>query len=151
MKRFLKLYKVVDGEKRLVDYGAGGMQAWKYYKQGYVMEWSRYHTPVYKVLKAQFDELWDLLPAEEQARLRDLTTDMEMGIEERLHLLKAETFHLHQLADTIEEDDLEELEPMEEAPVYRPKRPSLFSVIKEKVRDFMEETFIQPMFAFGHF
>lgn len=146
MKRFLKLYKVVNGERRLVDYGVAS-QVMSYYQQGYKMEWSRYHSPVYHVLKEEFDALWAMLPAKEQARLRDLTTDFEMGIEERLYLLKSEMVKIHNFAETVEEIELEQ----EEVVVAKPKRPSLFSTIKAKVREFTESLVIEPMFAFGHF
>ncbi|MGH0053276.1 MAG: hypothetical protein ACQ5SW_07810, partial [Sphaerochaetaceae bacterium] len=71
MKRYLKLYRVVNGEKRLVDYGVAS-QTDSYRRQGYVMQWSRTHTPVYKVLKREFDELWFAMPTSEQVRLHDI-------------------------------------------------------------------------------
>lgn len=147
MKRFLKLYKMVDGEKRLVDYGARD-QAWKYHKQGYMLEWSRYHSPVYKVLKAEFDELWSYLSDDEKARLHDLAYDKELGMEERLQLLHAELSYMNDFDEYLVDEVIEEIEPL---PSPKLPRRSLFSFVADKVTEFVESVLVEPMFAFGHF
>ena len=138
MKRFLKLYKVVNGEHRLVDYGVAS-QIDNYRKQGYKMVWSRHHSPVYKVLKEEFDSLWAYLPVSEKVRLHDVAVDQEMSIEERLMLLKAEIVRRPKRTIVVTHR------------IRAAKKVSLWATIKDKVQEFVDSTIFQPAFAFGHF
>jgi hypothetical protein len=139
MKRFLKLYKEVNGEMRLVDYGVAS-QIETYHKQGYHMVWSRHMTPVYKVLKREFDELWYAMPTSEQVRLHDIAIDPEMSMEERLMLLKSEIVRYKK-------------QVWVEEPV-RVKAHHGRAVVKSvvnKLRSWVSNMIPEPQLAFGHF
>ena len=139
MKRFLKLYKVVNGERRLVDYGVAS-QIMNYHRQGYVMEWSRYRAPVYKVLKREFDELWDNMPVSEQVRLHDIAIDPEMSIEERLMLLKSEIVRYKK-----------QVWVEEPVRVKAHHGRAVMKSIVNKVRTWVSDMMPEPQLAFGHF
>lgn len=121
----IKLYRTIRGERRLVDYGV--VSKCQYYKaQGYEVEGARAEDTqaLYHVVKAEFDKLWYMLPAEEKRRLADIPMDWEMTIEQKLGILKSEIATRKKRSITV---------------VHVParKRVSLFARLKETATNFI--------------
>lgn len=92
----VKLYKTINGERRLVDFGTIN-HVETYYAMGYeVVPCPNDNQRLWRVVKSEFDAIWNTLPAREQKRLADLNSTGygEETIEEKLTMLKAETVRL---------------------------------------------------------
>ena len=89
----LKLYKIVNGEIRLMDYGVESKRE-IYIKSGFMIDdnniFGTGHLPVYEHARKEFNLLWDTLGVAEKLRLADIPVEDEMSIYEKLDQLKAE-------------------------------------------------------------
>lgn len=136
MNKHLKLYKVINGKRRLIDYGVES-QAVAYHKQGYILVRSRFRTPVYRVLEAKFAELWATLSEAEQIRLGDLLYDKEMCLEEKFMLLKSEI--LSRPKPKVQE--------VEEKPFWGPAFKAWGHAIKKRISKFTDEILFKPVWG----
>lgn len=89
MHNIVKLYKTVNGERRLMDYGVRS-RIMEYRRLGYDVELSKTNEPVFAALEKEFNVLWNSLSEFEQRRFHDIKVDDEMSMAERVMLLKAE-------------------------------------------------------------
>ena len=110
----IKLYKNVNGERRLVNFGVLSC-AYIYVRQGYEVEWvgEGDTQKLWSVVKAEFDGLWSTLSHSEQVRLADIPMDDEMTIEQKLAFVKAEIAS----------------RPRRVAPVYKARKASMWERI----------------------